>query len=786
MSHNQEHRPASPDHDRAPGRLSRRTVFRLAGGATAGAVLLDGGSALVAAEPASATTVVPQAGPVPVVIDQSATIDDLTVLLGTAAAHPSDMVIQNPGEGRKNFWIYNFGSSDYLSWQVSVASGDVYRAYALVQSQTNQQLTITVAGTSSTSTGATDANQASAWQKVDLGSVTLPAGSSTLTLTRTGTLYGDINVKSVEVVRQSDIPARQSRIAAARADTSWFAQAKYGVMLQYGSWGFPNNVGTAKSLAQQAADFNVPQLVKMLQETGASYLIWSISWFGYHADAPISSIDGIVTAAGGPASPGLTSSRDLIGEVIAACKAVGIKFMMYYHTGDEDSAWWPYQNFPTSFSANGSGDRSTFFANWQRVVTEIGNRYGTDLYGWFFDDAHIYYPAPFEQLQAAARAGNPGRLISWNGTELQQLSFTDFQDVWFGCYGHAEPTWGSAGVGGNGVFTSGPDAGQLQNNMFTMDNDWGIHQQGEKIGAQFSSASVIGWVTSAASRNVPMAADLMMYEDGTVSDQDLRVLNDLRQAVYGTPPAYVPTGTTMVNDTDAGITYAGTWQYSAGRSFGDYNGDVHYTTTNGDSFSYTFNGTGIDVISEKYSDEGLIDVYVDGTYVLTANAASGSRQAQQVVYSARHLSPGNHTVKCVKKSGSYMLLDALRVIPNPTTVNDTDPSIAYTGTWTYSAHRSGGDYNDDVHWTQTVGDSATISFTGTGIDYLGPLEPGGATANLILDGVQVGTTKAYFAGAYTAQQFLYQVRGLTPGQHTLRLVMTGGAYLQIDAFQIWP
>ena len=42
------------------------------------------------------------------------------------------------------------------------------------------------------------------------------------------------------------------------------------------------------------------------------------------------------------------------------------------------------------------------------------------------------------------------------------------------------------------------------------------------------------------------------------------------------------------------------------------------------------------------------------------------------------------------------------------------------------------------------------------------------------------------AGSYTPQQFLYQVRGLTAGQHTLELVKTGGTYVQVDAFQIWP
>ena len=118
--------------------------------------------------------------------------------------------------------------------------------------------------------------------------------------------------------------------------------------------------------------------------------------------------------------------------------------------------------------------------------------------------------------------------------------------------------------------------------------------------------------------------------------------------------------------------------------------------------------------------------------------------------------------------------------------NDTDASISYAGTWTHGANRNAGDYDNDVHWTATNGDSATITFTGTGIDYIGPMETADGTANVILDGVQVGTAQASYSGSYAPQQFLYQVRGLAGGSHTLKLAKTGGSYLQIDAFQIWP
>ena len=118
---------------------------------------------------------------------------------------------------------------------------------------------------------------------------------------------------------------------------------------------------------------------------------------------------------------------------------------------------------------------------------------------------------------------------------------------------------------------------------------------------------------------------------------------------------------TFVDDTDSRIAYAGTWMTSTGRGVGDYNDGVHYTATNGDSASLTFTGTGIDLISEKYSDEGTLDVYIDGTLVQTVNAANSTRLVQQTLFSQTWASSGTHTIKAVKRTGTYMLIDAFRI-----------------------------------------------------------------------------------------------------------------------------
>ncbi len=122
------------------------------------------------------------------------------------------------------------------------------------------------------------------------------------------------------------------------------------------------------------------------------------------------------------------------------------------------------------------------------------------------------------------------------------------------------------------------------------------------------------------------------------------------------------TGYKTVNDGDAAITYSGGgWGVSSNRGYGDFSDDVHYTTVNNDSFSYTFTGTGVDYVTETSSDQGDVDIYIDNTLQQTVSTYSPSRKSQQTVFSKTGLSDGTHTIKVVKRSGTYMLLDTIRV-----------------------------------------------------------------------------------------------------------------------------
>jgi hypothetical protein len=188
-------------------------------------------------------------------------------------------------------------------------------------------------------------------------------------------------------------------------------------------------------------------------------------------------------------------------------------------------------------------------------------------------------------------------------------------------------------------------------------------------------------------------------EDLATADVELPLAPELLDA-SGTPGHLAP-----LNDTDWRAEYTGSWGYSSGRHLGDLNADVHFTATDGDAVSYTFSGTGIQVLSETSSDEGSADVYVDGKKVSSVSGYGPQRLAQQAMVSVTGLSKGTHTVRLVKTGGTYLLVDGFTVIPDAVApVHDLTFSgltFAYT-TWNDPTAEGYVDNQAGVLWDPTT------------------------------------------------------------------------------------
>jgi hypothetical protein len=144
---------------------------------------------------------------------------------------------------------------------------------------------------------------------------------------------------------------------------------------------------------------------------------------------------------------------------------------------------------------------------------------------------------------------------------------------------------------------------------------------------------------------------------------------------------------------------------------------------------------------------------------------------------------------------NYILPAALALCVSPslaqtsstTHIEETDPSVTFSGDWykNGSSANSGG----SAALTNAMGARAAISFTGTGITWLGVADPWAGVARVYLDGT-LNTIDTY--GPNTQyQKPLFTARGLAPGPHTLSIevihirdVNGSGSWIWLDGFEI--
>lgn len=122
-----------------------------------------------------------------------------------------------------------------------------------------------------------------------------------------------------------------------------------------------------------------------------------------------------------------------------------------------------------------------------------------------------------------------------------------------------------------------------------------------------------------------------------------------------------------------------------------------------------------------------------------------------------------------------------------TRIEENDPSVVYTGNWytnSSSANSGGGSM-----LTNALDARASVTFTGTGISWIGVADPWSGFARVYLDGV-LNTVDTY-GDATAYQKVLFTARGLAPGAHTLSIevmhtrdVNGSGSWVWIDGFDV--
>jgi hypothetical protein len=262
-------------------------------------------------------------------------------------------------------------------------------------------------------------------------------------------------------------------------------------------------------------------------------------------------------------------------------------------------------------------------------------------------------------------------------------------------------------------------------------------------------------------------------------------------------------GSTQILQNDPSITYTGVWYPNFGSA--NIGGSATLTNDKGAQAAITFTGTGITWIGVLDQYSGIAQVYLDGT-PNTVDTYAPNTLYQQPLFAAHGLASGTHTLSIQvlhqrdgNTNGSWIWINAFDIengssvtggVSATGLVQQNDPSLIYSGNWYLNSNplMSGG----SAVLATDPGSNATLTFTGSGVQWIAYRDQWSGIANVYLDGTLNGTIDTY-ASPQQAQSVAFAISGLVPGLHTLTIGVTGthdvasaGSWVWVDAFSVTP
>jgi autotransporter-associated beta strand protein len=529
---------------------------------------------------------------------------------------------------------------------------------------------------------------------------------------------------------------------------------KHGFFVHYawdGSGGVTLNADGSKpvSINDVADRFDAAGFADDLESMGVEHVIFTAWHANFYPLYPSSAMDKV--------HPGRSPNRDMIGDMITAVRAKGIRVLLYTHP------WQPIDwNNVIETHNNLIND----------VYAELIDRYGDRIEGLFLDenfvggnqDEYVDYP----RLLDTIRRRNPELVLMHNWNEniytcdmmhRETPAGTDFSNnpwvsqttpvpttqliapQWFttvakyptpvsaatrsaaGIFRTAVLGAGSCTLGGGWIWGAGPYAG---------DGHWpagstnfiGRWEQG-----------VLEAMQGAAAHIAPIAASIK---------------NTYPSTSWLTAPE------THITLLPQGIV--------ATRSTDDTKEYIH--VLNPPSGTKTLN----------------LPPPADGKIFTNARLLKSPGRAVTLVRSTRGITLTLGSSDNWESLNTVIVMDVASPGERGLT-NDNDPEVTYTGSWIYGSGRATTEYGQDVHETSANGDFLEFAFDGTDVDLIGTCASNRGTADVYIDDAFQETIDLYSATtAY--RRTVFSKSGLDRGTRTLKVVKTGGTYLTVDAFRV--
>ena len=278
----------------------------------------------------------------------------------------------------------------------------------------------------------------------------------------------------------------------------------------------------------------------------------------------------------------------------------------------------------------------------------------------------------------------------------------------------------------------------------------------------------------------------------------------------GSPPptggGTFPSAGAHVEESDAAVSLTGDWRESSSR-LGWSGGAARQSTMAGALASFTFTGTSVTWIGSRGRGHGIALVRVDGGEAIEVDLfALPNDEVRTPVITIHDLSDGQHTLTIEvtgrqnrKARSNVVVVDAFDVqAPIMSRLQQTDPSAVFSAGWAENNNftwSGGGVFNNDeppvgAKVTETAGASATLTFRGTSIRWIGYRGPDAGIARVWVD-PDKPTEVDLYSPEFKVQEVVFTATGLADANHTLTIEATGrkndaskAARIFVDAFDV--
>jgi len=537
---------------------------------------------------------------------------------------------------------------------------------------------------------------------------------------------------------------------------------KHGFFVHYvwdGTSGSMRPDGSKPTSINDTADsFDVPGFANDMEAMGVEYVIftaWQANFFPLYPSSAMAKYHS-----------GRTPNRDMIGDMITAVRAKGIRVLLYTH---------PYQpikylgTYPNQYADLEWNDNLI-----NDVYAELVERYGDRIDGLFLDEnfvggnqnEYVDYP----RLLNTIRRRNPELVLmhNWNENiyacdmmhrETPAFYYTDLK-------ANPDATWTTSvpttqlvapGWGATVPVVPSPSTNTVTRSAA------GIFRTAV-VGAGSCTLGG-GWIWGAG----PYAGTGFWPENSQtfVGRWEKGVL----EAMQGAAAHIAPIAASIKN------TYPSTsWLTAPETSIPALPQGIVATRSTDDTKEY------IHVLNPPSGTKTLrLPPPADGKVFTSAKLLKNNRNVT-LTRNARGMT------LTLGGSDNWETLNTVIVmdVASPgarSLINNNDPAATYTGAWTYGSGRATTEYGQDIHETSTNGDFVEFVFQGTDIELIATCASNRGTADVFIDGVSQGSIDLFSATtAYRKSVFVKS--GLTRDTHTLKVVKTGGTLLTIDAFKV--